>query len=107
MGLASISFSEKINENSQIFENHWLSKTWHYDKELALYAIFKNKLHDFQFYRKWYNYINFKRVIPKWSALVLILSNIVISDKEANIKIATEVQMVNTCKRIKNGCKQY
>lgn len=32
----------------------------------------------------------------------MIVSHIVISDKEANIKIATEVQMLSTCKMIKN-----
>lgn len=106
MWLAIISVSEKRNENSQTFEKHWLSKTWHYDNELALYAIFKNRLHDFPYYCKWYSYISLKREISKRTALILIVSNIVINDKEANIKIATDVQMVNTCKMIKNGCIQ-
>lgn len=96
INLAIISLSEKENENSQTSEKHWLSKTWHYGTELALYAIFNNRLYDLQYNCEWHSHINIEREIFKRSVLVFILSNIVISDMETNIKIAADVQTVRT-----------
>ena len=42
-----------------------------------------------------------KRRFFRRTVLVLILSNIIISDTEANIKIVIDVQMVKTCIMIK------
>lgn len=94
--MAIISLFEKENENSQTFEKHWLSKTWHYNTELALFAIFKNRLFDLRYICEWHSHIGLKKEIFKRTVLVLILSNIIISDMEGNIKIAADVQIVKT-----------